>query len=145
MKKISLIIVIFILFSCQNIDIEKEKLSLIEADKNFSTLSEKEGMQKAFLRYIDDDGVLLRDNSMPIIGIEKLSELYNNKSDTGFILTWEPLFADISSSLEIGYTYGIWTYKADSIIEKGTYVTIWKKNDDGTWKFVLDTGNDGLD
>jgi ketosteroid isomerase-like protein len=26
----------------------------------------------------------------------------------------------------------------------GTYTSIWKKQSDGTWKFVLDTGNEGV-
>jgi ketosteroid isomerase-like protein len=27
---------------------------------------------------------------------------------------------------------------------QGTYCTIWEKNDKGEWRFVLDTGNQGL-
>lgn len=144
MKSIVLVIISIFLFSCRNIDIEKEKQSLIEVDKEFSVFSEKNGMQKAFLEYVDDKGVLLQDNSMPIVGKEKLAELYKNKSDTNFTLNWEPLFAEISASAELGYTYGIWTFTLDTIIEQGTYATIWRKNEYGNWKFVLDTGNDGL-
>jgi ketosteroid isomerase-like protein len=29
--------------------------------------------------------------------------------------------------------------------ENGTYVSIWKKDQFGNWKFVLDTGNEGLE
>ena len=29
-------------------------------------------------------------------------------------------------------------------MQRGTYVTIWKKDADGTWKWVLDSGNEGL-
>jgi hypothetical protein len=28
--------------------------------------------------------------------------------------------------------------------EEGTYCTVWKKDKDKKWKFVLDTGNEGL-
>jgi ketosteroid isomerase-like protein len=49
----------------------------------------------------------------------------------------------------MGYTYGIYTVEMDSpegtvVTKEGTYATIWKKDKDGNWKFVLDTGNQGL-
>jgi ketosteroid isomerase-like protein len=27
----------------------------------------------------------------------------------------------------------------------GTYVSIWKKQPDGKWKFILDSGNEGIE
>jgi hypothetical protein len=44
----------------------------------------------------------------------------------------------------MGYTYGIYTLIVNDSAYKGTYVTIWQKQADGTWKFVLDTGNEGV-
>jgi ketosteroid isomerase-like protein len=72
-----------------------------------------------------------------------------SKPDTSFILSWEPLFADISKSNDLGYTYGVYKVQMDSpegstVDKEGTYVTIWKKDKNGDWKFVLDTGNQGL-
>jgi ketosteroid isomerase-like protein len=34
--------------------------------------------------------------------------------------------------------------KATGEINKGTYLTIWEKQPDGSWKFVVDTGTQGL-
>ena len=34
--------------------------------------------------------------------------------------------------------------EGEEVTREGTYVTIWKKDADGNWKFVLDTGNQGL-
>jgi ketosteroid isomerase-like protein len=34
--------------------------------------------------------------------------------------------------------------KDSASTSKGTYVTIWRKQKDGKWKFVLDTGNQGV-
>ena len=39
---------------------------LLQTDRNFSAMSAKEGMHKAFLFYIADSGVLLRNNSYPL-------------------------------------------------------------------------------
>ena len=119
---------------------------LIMADRDFSSLSEKEGMHKAFLEFIADSGVLLRDNAYPLVGKTTLATLFSKGSDTSFVLTWDPVYEKISSSADLGYTYGYYTRKVKSTGEviRGTYLTIWKKQSDGTWKFVLDTGTQGL-
>lgn len=129
-------------------DTEKEKEALKQVDIEFSNLSLEKGMNYAFLSYAADDGVLLRPKNYPIEGIEKIKESLGD-SDTTFTLTWNPLFADISESLELGYTYGVYelTIKSEEgnpKVHRGTYLTIWKKDKYGNWKFVLDTGNAGL-
>jgi ketosteroid isomerase-like protein len=119
---------------------------LLQTDSDFSSMSVKEGMFKAFLFYIAEEGVILRDNSLPSKGKETLKERFTGKSDTAFVLSWEPLFEKISESGDLGYTYGIHTNtdKSTGKITKGTYITIWQKQTDGSWKFVLDTGTQGL-
>jgi ketosteroid isomerase-like protein len=94
--------------------------------------------------------VLLRPNNFPIVGKEIIKERFFSRPDSGYSLTWEPLFAEIAVSGELGYTFGVYEFKAmDSegkpIIGKGTYVSIWKKDQLGNWKLVLDTGNEGLE
>jgi ketosteroid isomerase-like protein len=136
---------IFII-GCTNGGKKNHTGELLKADSDFSAMSVKEGMFSAFLFYIADDGVILRDNSLPSKGKETLRERFAGKSDTSFVLSWEPLYEKISESGELGYTYGIHTNleKATGHISKGTYITIWEKQADGSWKFVLDSGTQGL-
>lgn len=140
------ITVLFINLSCAEKSKNLNEGVLLQVDRDFSAMSVKEGMFNAFLYFVDEDGVFLRNNSYPSKGKERLRQYYSAKSDTSFILSWEPVFEKISESGDIGYTYGIWTntQKVSGEISKGTYVTIWKKQDDGSWKFTLDTGNSGL-
>jgi ketosteroid isomerase-like protein len=141
-----LIIILIANFSC----VKQTKIStagiLIQTDRDFSAMSVKEGMFKAFIYYVADSGVFLRNNSYPELGKEKLRQRFSGKSDTSFILSWEPVFEKISESGDLGYTYGIHTNteKATGAVSKGTYVTIWQKQSNGNWKFVLDTGTQGL-
>jgi ketosteroid isomerase-like protein len=121
---------------------------LYEVERRFCDLSAEKGAHEAFLTFIDDSCALLRPNRYPVIGKEKIKDLFN-KPDKSYTLSWEPKFADISSSGDLGYTFGIYQVKMDSpegqiVTKEGTYVTIWKKNQNGEWKFVLDTGNQGL-
>jgi len=113
-------------------------------DSEFSDYSRQYGMRKALLEYIDDDGVMMRDNSLPLKGARAIDYIAS-MNDSSIQLSWEPQGGDISSSGDLGYTYGIYEMRdtADNV-QRGTYVTIWKKQDDGKWKFVLDSGNQGL-
>ncbi len=92
--------------SCKQ-NIEELKKEIMQVDIDFSNLSVKEGMENAFLTFIDTNGVVLKDNSMPIVGKNELIKIYETKIDSGFTLEWKPLFADVARSGEMGYTYGI--------------------------------------
>ena len=150
------IIIFFILFSglimtrAQKENMEKGKEELIKTDLEFSKMSEEKGMHEAFLAYWDEQGVLLRPNSYPIVGKEAIKKIYDKKSDKGITLTWKPSSADIAESCDLGFTYGIWEAKfvnkeGQAETGHGTYVTVWRKDSSGKWKMALDTGNDGLE
>ena len=118
----------------------------MKLDRDFSKRSAETGMKKAFLEFASDTAVLLQKNTMPIVGKTAITKSYKVLSDTGFTLTWEPLAGDISKSGDLGYTYGIYTMvnRANNSSHKGKYVSIWKKQADGSWKWVLDAGNEGI-
>lgn len=112
-----------------------------QTDVDFSNRSKETGMKQAFLEYMEPDGILLRPNRLPVTGADAV-ELISSLNDTSFMLTWEPLGADVAASADMGYTYGMYDLKAGDSVRQGTYVTIWKKQADGRWKFVLDADNE---
>jgi ketosteroid isomerase-like protein len=138
--------ILFLTISCTKSVKQSYAGQLMKADRDFSSLSEKEGMHKAFLTFIADSGVILHDNSWPLRGRNTLADLYSRRSDTAFVLTWEPAFESIAASGDLGYTWGYYTsrVKSTGAEGRGTYLTIWQRQPDGTWKFVADTGTDGL-
>lgn len=146
---IAFILFILVIHACDETERHKRMVSeIMEVDREFSRLSLEIGAPESFLRYIDDSCVLLRPNRAPVIGRNSIEEMYS-KPDTSFSLSWEPLAGDISETGDLGYTYGIYTVQMDSpegknVKKEGTYVTIWKKDRNGEWKFVMDTGNQGL-
>ncbi len=124
---------------------EDPKISLLKADKDFSEMSAAKGMKTAFLEYIDSNGVLLRPNIMPIAGADAIDYLIA-LNDTGYTMTWQPKAGSVAASGDMGYTYGSYILqpKITDTTFYGTYVSIWKKNADGKWKLVLDSGNEGI-
>jgi len=141
-----IILIGIIILSCSGAVKNGSGGSLLKTDRDFSEMSVKEGMFKAFLFFMAEDGVILRDNSFPSKGKEDLRKRFEGRSDTSFVLSWEPVYEEIAESGDLGYTYGIHSNldKATGKITKGTYITIWKKQPDNSWKFVLDAGTQGL-
>ena len=77
---------------------------------------------------------------MPIVGRAAIAEVY--AKIPGSPLTWEPTRAEIAASGDLGYTFGNYKIRTgDEVRSHGVYVTVWKKQPDGSWKYVLDGGN----
>ena len=142
-KILILFLAIFFLTFCKPTSIP-DKEQILEADRKFSATAAEKGYNLAFIEFAHSEAVLLRENSMPVIGMEAIKKLYEKADTSGIHFIWEPLSGDIASSGELGYTYGVYSFTKDSVTEKGTYISVWKKDAAGNWKYVLDSGNKGI-
>ena len=119
---------------------ELERLRQTELE--FSKMCGEKGMKESFIYYADKDVIKPRDEQFPIIGKDSLITSYASKKKETFKLEWYPVRVEVSKSADLGYTFGNWILtSSDSKKSYGNYVTFWKKQEDGTWKYVLDTGN----
>jgi ketosteroid isomerase-like protein len=136
--------------SCKDLNFRKndDKINALNAmqqtDVDFSQMAAEKGFRKAFMEFMEEDAILLRDNHMPIIGADAVDYI-SSINDTTFTISWETQGGDISESGDMGFTYGIYYLKTESEAQNGTYVTIWRKQKDGKWKYVLDAGTQGLE
>lgn len=120
---------------------EKE---IIETEQNFSVMAEEEGIYKAFLTYAAENAVLMRNDTL-VIGKKNITEYYIKQApeNQNVSLTWKPDFVEVAASGDLGYTYGHYTYSytdssGTSIKYTGVFHTVWKKQSDGTWRYVWD-------
>ena len=116
--------------------------SMVETERAFSRTSEEKGIRESFTEFIADEGILFRPTAVP--GKKWMQENPLPPSTTRPLLTWQPIFAAISRAGDLGYTTGPWQYKNDIKDAKpaafGNFMTIWKKQPNGVWRFVLDLG-----
>jgi ketosteroid isomerase-like protein len=112
--------------------------SLVEAERAFARTSVARGTRAAFLENLADDSVLF--HPRPVNG----KSWWTAQTPRPGVLTWQPIFADVSRASDLGYTTGPWEFRAKSLDDKpvafGNYVTIWKRQTDGVWKVALDLG-----
>jgi ketosteroid isomerase-like protein len=139
-----ILLVLVATYSCKSDTdlVEKSKQEIIETENAFSKMAGEAGIEKAFLEFADELAVLNRNNSI-IKGHKSILEHFSKIENTDSKLEWKPDFVDVSSSGDLGYTYGKYTYystdRAGNTSEtKGIFHTVWKKQKDGTWKYVWD-------
>jgi ketosteroid isomerase-like protein len=126
------------------------KDDLLATDKAFSAMSAQLGNHAAFLAYMTDDARLYQGDHPPILGKAAAAAAFaaEEKADPSYPtqkLVWTPLEAEASPDGVLGYTRGTWIFaapKADgtSVTLTGYYVTAWRKQADGVYKFCLDIG-----
>lgn len=115
---------------------------LLEIDRSFSNQAEGTGIQRAFQSYASPNVRLYRENSLPMVGLEySLTYL----SDLTGTYRWTPQYTDMTLSRDLGYTYGTGECLIESIdsltVERFSYLRIWKTDNEGSWKMVLEATN----
>jgi ketosteroid isomerase-like protein len=116
----------------------KALASLVEAERAFSRTSDEKGIRDAFLAWLAPDAIVFR--PMPVEG-RPVYESMDPASPAHLI--WEPEVAEIAASGEMGYTSGPYRLSPKRGAEPtgfGHYVSVWKKQPDGTWRVFLDIG-----
>lgn len=112
---------------------------LMDVDRAFNDMAQKEGVGKAFIAFAADDPTLIMPGNPPVLGRTDLVAVFSKVE--GSALSWEPLKADIAQSQDLGYTFGRYKVRENGAIKThGVYVSIWKKQPDGSWKYVVDGG-----
>ena len=97
-----------------------------------------------FASWFADDGVALGNGVAPLIGKVAIAQSAN-WSPKDYQLTWTPTDAMMGPSGDMGYTWGHFEGRSkdkngNSVLTSGRYITMWRKELDGTWKVVLDAG-----
>jgi ketosteroid isomerase-like protein len=117
--------------------------SVVDTERAFARTSAAKGTRSAFLDFIAEDGILFRPAA--VNGKKWLLEHPSStSSDKRPLLAWQPVFADISLAGDLGFTLGPWEFKQDikdaKPVAYGHFATVWKKQADDSWKFVIDHG-----
>ena len=119
---------------------EQWKQEIRESEANFASMLQENGLHDAFVAYAAEDAVIMRNNKV-IVGKTAIDAHLKNTNTKS--LTWSPDFIEVSSSGDLGYTYGTYQYTfKDSLgieqMDTGIFHTVWKRQKDGSWKYVWD-------
>lgn len=111
---------------------------LVEQEHAFAAMAKSQGIRAAFMEWMAPTGVVFSPG--PVIGRKS----YEARPATPARLEWDPDHAVMSASGDMGWTTGPWTYRRDSTdlqpIAYGQFVTVWRKQPDGSWRASIDAG-----
>ncbi|PKV49081.1 ketosteroid isomerase-like protein [Aquimarina sp. MAR_2010_214] len=115
---------------------------IYDLEKSFQKMTNTNGIANAFTHFSDDDGVINRNNRL-LHGKEQIFNFYNNKMYSHAKVDWEPNRIMVSKSSDLAFSHGNYTWlipDENGELQKytGIYLTIWKKQSDGSWKYVWD-------
>ena len=122
----------------------KDRGDLLQTDSEFSDTAQKIGIAAAFVKYADPGATMLPANENPVTGVDGIRRQFADLP-AGTTLTWKPNKAEAAASGDLGYTLGSYVLKSKDkdgapITRYGKYCSVWKKQPDGSWKWVVDVG-----
>ncbi|MCJ7679611.1 MAG: DUF4440 domain-containing protein [Candidatus Aminicenantes bacterium] len=140
------ILMVLVLIGCSGEKVVSPE-TLMETDRAFARMAAEEGRVPAFLAFMDEEAVIYPHQGEPVRGMISFKTLNEGSERGDFVFLWEPTFAMIAKSGDLGYTLGEYKLVGNEpgngeILQRGFYCTIWKKQADGSWKFVFDGGNE---
>jgi ketosteroid isomerase-like protein len=146
--KIYLSLIIFIIsfpafaFGQEKMD---EAALLMQLDRDFDKATTEKGVD-GWVAFFAPNGSMLSYTSKPTTGFAEIRAAMKPAfDDSNFSLRWHPTKGEMMIPGVIGYTVGRWerirmNKEGTWMKSTGTYSTTWKKQPDGSWKIVLDSG-----
>jgi ketosteroid isomerase-like protein len=121
--------------------------SLRQADQAWSEAS---ATLDGHMNYVMDNAVILAPNQPMMSGKDAIrKEMEEMYQMPGFTVKWEPKTVEVAGSGDLGYTMG--SYKltwndttGNQMTDTGKYLSIWKMQDDGSWKVSADMFNSDM-
>lgn len=144
MGKIVVTLLVILLVSCtKGVDTEQVKKEIIKAEKSFEEMALQKGIAEAFWFFADDNAAIVRGSDSLIYGKEGIKNYYSKQNLNNTTVNWSPDFVEVSASGDLAYTYGkyVWKFKKpDGTVteNKGIFHTVWKRQQDKSWKYVWD-------
>lgn len=143
------LITLMMVFSCQEkaIDQKVEADKLIDLSKEWAKAAIERDVEKV-ISYWADDAVIMSPNEPAMKGTDAIRKMVTESMQIpGFEIAWEPQEAFVSQSGDLGYVLIKNYFKIPmdtlgnitTIYNKG--VEIWKKQEDGSWKNIVDIYN----
>ena len=105
-----------------------------DAERAFAAMARDKGIGSAFKTFVADDGILFVPEPRPA------KAFLERATDAPGSLRWWPVYAGIALSGDLGFTTGPFVSEAGDRKGHGWFFTIWRRQPDGGWRWMLDHG-----
>ena len=120
-------------------------LTLVKVDEAFAKATAERGME-GWISYFGPDAKIFPQGQPVVEGLDAVKACYAKNGFDPKDLRWKPLGGELAASGDLGYTWGTASWpgvdaKGAKVTRTGKYLTLWKKQPDGSWKVTADLGN----
>lgn len=122
---------------------QQVKDEILNAEHQFAEMTKTKSIAEAFAYFADSNAVIKRQNDTLIFGKPGIRNFYDKPQYKTAEVGWNPDFIRVSDDGTMAYTYGkyLWKFKmpdGKSAEYRGVFHTVWKRQSDGSWKYVWD-------
>jgi ketosteroid isomerase-like protein len=119
-------------------DDERRRLEseLAEVERQFLEAALEDGRVTTYPRYADRGIRFYRNGRLPVVGLDAVLEILEAAPKAR---PAEPVATHLAASGDLGYAYGSGRQTQQDDLQAGYgYLRIWRRNEDGAWRIVLD-------
>ncbi len=116
-------------------DAQTASAELKKTDLQFLEAWKKEPVPDTYLSYLATDCRIMRPGALPATTVESVDKML---AEEDMLATWICAGSTVAPSGDLGFTYGLFTRQSEEKYAEGSYVRIWKKQADGTWKILIE-------
>jgi len=138
MHRLAILAVLVSLAGCARVNVEEEQKALLAVDQEWSQSTKD--LDK-FMSFVAADANGYPQGVPMLAGADAFRKFIGElMAAPGYALSWTATKAVVATSGDIGYTTGAYDLAMAGTMEKGKYVTTWKKVN-GAWKVADDIFN----
>jgi ketosteroid isomerase-like protein len=117
--------------------------AMLKADRDFNQAMAEHDL-KRFLSFVAPDAVF---DSAEGRGRDAVAKAWAPFfAPNGPTISWSPAKAEALVAGDVGYSIGTWERHSkdaagQAVVRRGQYLTVWRKQKDGSWAAAFDTGS----
>jgi ketosteroid isomerase-like protein len=137
-----LLLIFFLTLQAKDDTVVRSLDGMIATERAFSGRCGAVGVRASFMEYFTDSCIAF--NPGPFAYTPFVKTLPPQPNPRAISLVWEPQCAGISASADLGFSSGpsIRKNTTDATVQEyhGMFLSVWRKQDNGEWKVVVDIG-----
>ena len=125
-------------------DKAKLKAEVAAMEDAFCAMAKEKGLNAAFSAFAAPDVAFIDTDPRQWRGPAAVQQRMG-PDRPGVSLAWSAYYTDVSADGTLGYNYGRYESRGPGpdgkeVVRGGWFLSIWKRQPDGSWKYVMDTG-----
>ena len=123
---------------------EPDRQAIAKAEAEFEKARADRGLE-GWLSFFAEDTADFVPGGQFTFSKDEMRQRLLKDFDPADQLTWKPVKIEVADSGDLAYSLGTWKLKGkdpkgNDVTQTGKYLTVWKKQKDGSWKVAADTG-----